>query len=59
MAAPRYLIISSDTRAGLARRVGPRVDEAAVPLDRVPPDTVSIAFAGRSDQAVVDGHDRA
>jgi hypothetical protein len=30
----------------LAATVGPRADEVAVPLDRIPADSVSIAFAG-------------
>jgi len=32
--------------ATVAARVGPRVDEVAVPLEQVPADSVSIAFAG-------------
>jgi hypothetical protein len=30
----------------VAARVGPRASEVAVPLDEIPADSVSIAFAG-------------
>lgn len=35
-----------DVLAPVAARVGPRVDEIAVPLDQIPPDSHSIAFGG-------------
>jgi predicted TIM-barrel fold metal-dependent hydrolase len=37
-----------DALAPVAARVGPTVDEVAVPLDAIPADSVSIAFAGEA-----------
>ena len=37
-----------DALARVAERVGPTVEEVAVPLDKIPEDTVSIAFAGEA-----------
>jgi hypothetical protein len=37
-----------DALATVSARVGPTVEEVDVPLDRVPEDSVSIAFAGEA-----------
>ena len=37
-----------DALAPVAERVGPTVEEVDVPLDHVPEDSVSIAFAGEA-----------
>jgi hypothetical protein len=37
-----------DALAPVAARVGPTVDEVAVPLDEIPADSRSIAFAGEN-----------
>jgi predicted TIM-barrel fold metal-dependent hydrolase len=44
--AARVYDFSLEELASIAQRVGPRVDEVKVPLDKVPADSHSIAFSG-------------
>jgi predicted TIM-barrel fold metal-dependent hydrolase len=44
--AARVYDFDLDVLAPVAARVGPRIDEVSVPLENVPPDSRSIAFAG-------------
>ena len=46
--AARVYDFDLDALAAVAARVGPTVEEVAVPLDKIPEDTVSIAFAGEA-----------
>ena len=46
--AARFYGFDLDALAPIAARVGPTVDEIAVPLDEIPADAYSVAFTGEA-----------
>ena len=44
--AARFYKFDLDALAPIAARVGPTVEEIAVPLDKIPADAYSVAFTG-------------